>query len=314
MILIGQYDSPFVRRVGITLRVYGIEFEHRRWSVWGDAEKLAEFNPLRRVPTLVLDDGTSLVETWAILDTLDELVGPEKALLPRSGPLRREGLRITALASGFADKAVSLLYEGLLRSDPSETWVERCRLQMKETLNRLENELTARGTAFWLGAAPSHADIACACSLTFAREAHPQLFPAGSWPRLVELSERCEAALPAFSEIRQPIVNNLAKPGEGACYAVIFSNQRASEVSDYDVTAERMEALARSMPGYLSHVSARGADGFGVTVSYWSSLDAIAQFRAEAEHAEAQRKGRERYYASYDLRVARVTKQRTFTR
>jgi glutathione S-transferase len=311
MFLIGQYDSPFVRRVGITLKLYGLAFEHRRWSVWGDAEALAEYNPLRRVPTLVLDDGTVLVETWAILDALDELVGPEQALLPRTGPLRREGMRVTALASGMADKAVSLLYEGLLRSDPSEGWVQRCRVQIRDTLTRLERELSSKNTPFWLGPTLSHADVACACSLSFAREAHPHLFANDEWPRLSELSQRCEALAP-FSEIRQPIVNNLAKPGEGDCYAVIFSNQRASAASDYDATAERMESLARIMPGYLSHVSARGADGFGITVSYWSSLEAIALFRAHAEHAEAQRKGRALYYASYDLRVARVTRQSTF--
>lgn len=313
MILIGQYDSPFVRRVGITLRLYGLSFEHRRWSVWGDADRLAEHNPLRRVPTLLLDDGTSLLETWAILDALDEIVGAEKALLPASGPLRREGLRVTALASGLADKAVSLLYEGLLRSDPSEAWTERCRLQVGATLAQLEREFAAKGTPFWLGAELSHADIACACSLSFAREAHPELFGTGDWPLLFALSARCERLEP-FQEIRQPIVNNLAKPDGEPCYAVIFSNQRTSETSDYEATAEKMSALAQTMPGYLSHISARDADGFGITVSYWSSLGAIAHFRAHAEHGEAQRAGRERYYASYDLRVARVERQRAFTR
>src|SRR3984893_4699173 len=60
MILIGQYDSPFVRRVAIALRLYGIGYEHRPWSTFGDADRIAAFNPLRRVPTLVLDDGESL--------------------------------------------------------------------------------------------------------------------------------------------------------------------------------------------------------------------------------------------------------------
>jgi glutathione S-transferase len=50
MILIGQYDSPFVRRVAVTLRYYGLPYEHCNWSVWRDAEDIARFNPLRRVP------------------------------------------------------------------------------------------------------------------------------------------------------------------------------------------------------------------------------------------------------------------------
>ena len=61
MILIGQYDSPFVRRVGIALTLYGLPFEHKPWSTFGDAEKIRPYNPLTRVPTLVLDDRDGIV-------------------------------------------------------------------------------------------------------------------------------------------------------------------------------------------------------------------------------------------------------------
>src|SRR5262245_29434735 len=118
MILIGQYDSPFVRRVGIALRRYGLTFRQEPWSVWADAERLAPYNPLRRVPVLVLDDGTPLLESSAILDWLDEQAGPERAMLPRSGVARRDGLRAIALATGLADKSVILLYEHVLRKQP----------------------------------------------------------------------------------------------------------------------------------------------------------------------------------------------------
>ena len=115
MILIGQYDSPFVRRVGIAPTLHGLPFEHRAWSVWGNAEEIARFNPLRRVPVLVLDDGEVLLESGAILDGLDDLVGESRALLPRGGARRRDGLRVVSLATGLADKCVSLLYEEVLR-------------------------------------------------------------------------------------------------------------------------------------------------------------------------------------------------------
>src|SRR5512140_3183059 len=111
MILIGQYDSPFVRRAAIALRLYGLAFEHRPWSTFGDGDSIAPYNPLRRVPTLVLEDGEALIESTAILDYLDELAGPEKAMIARSGPQRRHALKICALAMGLGDKAVSLLYE-----------------------------------------------------------------------------------------------------------------------------------------------------------------------------------------------------------
>ena len=85
MILIGQYDSPFVRRVAIAMRLYGMAFEHRPWSTFGDAQRIAAFNPLRRVPTLVLDEGDVLVDSVSILDHLDEVAGPAKALIANRG-------------------------------------------------------------------------------------------------------------------------------------------------------------------------------------------------------------------------------------
>lgn len=114
MILIGQYDSPFVRRVAIALRLYGIGYEHRPWSTFGDADRIAAFNPLRRVPTLVLDDGESLIESGAILDHLDECVGPSRAMIADRGVARRHALKVCALATGLADKSVSLVYERVL--------------------------------------------------------------------------------------------------------------------------------------------------------------------------------------------------------
>lgn len=68
MILVGQYDSPFVRRVAIALAHYGLAYEHRPWSVWAQADEIAKLNPLRRVPMLVMDSGEVLVESAAILD------------------------------------------------------------------------------------------------------------------------------------------------------------------------------------------------------------------------------------------------------
>ena len=100
MILIGQYDSPFVRRVAVALELWGVDFDHRPWSVWADADQLAAFNPMRRVPTLVLDDGEVLIESSAILDALDEMVGPARAMLPGAGPERRRGTPWQRLSLG----------------------------------------------------------------------------------------------------------------------------------------------------------------------------------------------------------------------
>ena len=123
-VLIGQYDSPYVRRVAIALQIYGIEYEQRPWSVMRDAAKIAQYNPLRRVPTLILPDGQILLESHLILDALDEEVSDDVVLLPRRGPVRRRGLQICGLSLGLADKAVSLIYDGLFRDEgaPRQRW------------------------------------------------------------------------------------------------------------------------------------------------------------------------------------------------
>ena len=155
---------PFVRRVAIALRLYGLSFEHRPWSTFGDADKIAAFNPLRRVPTLVLDDGEALIESAAILDYLDELAGPEKAMIAASGPDRRRALKICALATGLGDKAVSLVYERVLRKEPSKVWVERCEAQIGGVLEVLERRAPAsprRSGSASASATPTSRSPAC---------------------------------------------------------------------------------------------------------------------------------------------------------
>ncbi|MFO1074727.1 MAG: glutathione S-transferase family protein [Geminicoccaceae bacterium] len=205
MILIGQYDSPFVRRVGIALRLYRIPFEQRPWSTFSDADKIAPYNPLRRVPTLVLDDGEALVESAAILDYLDQLAGPAKALIAQHGAERWRALRICALGTGLADKGVSLFYERALHARTSPGWVERCRAQIGDVIEVLERERLAAAGSYWFGDAPGHADIAVACALRFVRDAHPNLFDLDGCPALVAHTSRCEA-LSVFREISQRFI------------------------------------------------------------------------------------------------------------
>ena len=210
MFLIGQYDSPFVRRVAIAMRLYGIAFEHRPWSTFGDADKIAPYNPLRRVPTLVLDSGEALIESTAILDYLDELAREAdkvagEAMLPARGEARRRQLRVCSLATGLGDKGVSLLYERVLRKERLELWIERCQTQISGVLAALEKERAAVKTPYFFGERIGHADIAVACVLRFTGEAHAALFDAARYPALAAHAARCEA-LPPFQEIVQPLV------------------------------------------------------------------------------------------------------------
>lgn len=212
MRLIGQYDSPFVRRVAIALRLYRMDFEHAPWSTFGDAGKIAAYNPLIRVPTLVFDDGVALMDSAAILDVLDEMAGADRALIAPRGPERREALRLIALAGGAADKGVSLLYERALRPAAFDTWVERCHAQVSGALAALEAARAGRATPWLFGDALGHADIILATMLRFVREALPGVFDLDAWPAIAAHAAACEA-LPVFQEISQPY--KLVKPGEG---------------------------------------------------------------------------------------------------
>lgn len=97
-----------------------------------------------------------------------------------------------------------------------------------------------------------------------------------------------------------------ARTPEPPYYAVIFSSQRSSGDKGYGEMAEKMMALASRQPGFLGAESVRAADGFGITVSYWASAEAIADWKADIEHAAAQAKGKDVWYEHYEIRVARV--------
>jgi glutathione S-transferase len=202
MILIGQYDSPFVRRVGIALRLYGLPFEHRPWSVFGDADRLQALNPLIRVPTLVLEDGFVLTDSHMMLDHLDSLAAAP--MFPRSEPARHHALKVAALGTGLADKAVSLFYERRLHQTTSPIWEARCRAQIASVLDALESDRADRPGPWWFGDQMGHADIAVACALRFTRDVHPGLVTAAH-RHLVAHAARSEA-LPVFQDIAQTFV------------------------------------------------------------------------------------------------------------
>jgi glutathione S-transferase len=203
MILIGMFDSPFVRRVAVSMNLLQMPFEHRNWSVGKDFELIRQFNPLGRVPALVLTDGDTLIESATILDFLDETAGPERALLPRSGEPRREALRIIAIAIGGAEKGVLQVYETAFR--PSEKryrpWVERCHTQTHAALAELDRLCQVRGGEWLIGNRITQADITATCAYTFLSDALDINRDAVVYPALGALAARCEA-LPEFRSVK----------------------------------------------------------------------------------------------------------------
>ncbi len=205
MILIGQYDSSFVRRIGIALTHYGIGFEHRPWSVFGDAEKIAPYNPLLRVPVLVLDDGVVLTDCNTILFHLDSIAPHDRLLSPLDPAERTLCLSVMAFSGGLADKAVSLFYEKRLHENPSAPWMERCNAQIAGTAQRLEVMRAARTGRFWFGDAMTHADIAVAASWRHAVTSHSGMLPDANHPAIAAHNATMEA-LPEFLAIYQDFI------------------------------------------------------------------------------------------------------------
>jgi len=183
MKLVGMFDSPYVRRVAISMRLLDIPFEHLNWSIGKDQDQVKRLNPLGQVPILVLEDGSTILDSTAVLDYLDDRVGPDRALVPPTGDLRRRVLAATTLATGLADKA---------------------RLQNTELLFAAAAQLHALcaqvSTTYLFGERITQADISLGCGFTYASETAKLTAP------LPALRARCArlAELPVFREIYLP--------------------------------------------------------------------------------------------------------------
>jgi glutathione S-transferase len=191
MILIGQYDSPFVRRVAVTLCTYRIPFERNPLSVFGNIGQVRAYNPLVRVPALVLDDTEVLIESSLIVDYLDGLVGASKALIPDEGVERRRVQQLAAIAQGTAEKVVQLFFERYFH-DPqhrSKDFEHRCIDQIETGLEALE----AHCTDHWMfGERISHADVMAGCMLGHLQLRVPDIFPEQKYAKLRAFHQRCE--------------------------------------------------------------------------------------------------------------------------
>lgn len=188
MILVGQYDSPYVRRVAVSLRVLGFAYEHDTRSVFGDFDSMRKTNPVGRIPSLVLDGGEVLIDSAAILDWLDQEVGPERALVPPAGAARLRALKLIALAAGAIDKLGAAAYERIIRPAALRwpEWIERCRVQGAGAIAALEAEP-------WPAAGPiDQAQITTACMVRYARLSDSGAMPPGRYPALDALSARLE--------------------------------------------------------------------------------------------------------------------------
>ena len=184
----------------ISLRLLGMAYEQRALNTREDGPAVRAYNPLGRVPALVLDDGEILIDSTPILDFLDEQAGPERALVPRGGVERRRVLKLVAFGMGTMEKALACFVEKRLRpaDKQHEAFLERFGGQALAGLQAIED---VAGDGWLYGERLTQADITAMAALDFLRLAWPELVPTDRFIKLEALHRRTDA-LPAFAETK----------------------------------------------------------------------------------------------------------------
>ncbi len=196
--LIGMWDSPYVRRVAISLKFLEIPFEADQVSVFRHFDAFAAVNPVVKAPTLVTDDGLVLMDSTLILDHAALLAAPGRQLMPMDLNGHAQAHRILGLALAACEKAVQIVYEHNLR--PAEKlhrpWLERVQGQLSAALRLLEDEMRSRETPWLFGLRPLQPDITSAVAWRFINAMVDEI-KSSTYPGLAEFSQRAEA-LPEF--------------------------------------------------------------------------------------------------------------------
>jgi glutathione S-transferase len=195
--LIGMLDSPYVRRVAISLQLLDLPFEHQSLSVFRGFDEFSRTNPVVKAPTLVCDDGTVLMDSTLILQYAEALAHP-RSLLPKEPAALAQALHTTGLALAACEKAVQIVYERGLRPSEKqhEPWVTRVTGQLLAACDGLEAGLNAQ-TQTLSHATLGQAEVSTAVAWQFIQQMLPEVVPAGRYPLLSTLSLAAEA-LPEF--------------------------------------------------------------------------------------------------------------------
>ena len=196
MKLIGMLDSPYVRRVAICLKLLKLDFEHQSISVFSTYDAFAKINPVVKAPTLILDNGQSVMDSTVILQYVATLAAPDQRIFPSQPDYCLRAARLTGLALAACEKSVQIVYERNLRpaDKQHEPWVDRVMGQLTAGLSALDLELPPSG---WIGGELGVADITVACAFGFTHSLLADVVDTGRYPNLGAFSARAEA-LPAF--------------------------------------------------------------------------------------------------------------------
>ena len=191
MRLIGLFDSPYVRRVAISLRAMGLPFNHEPLSVFRDFDRFAAVNPIVKAPTLIADDGTMLIDSTLILDYLDRVALPGRRLVPEDPAAFLASQRIIGLALAACEKTVQIVYENKLRpaEKQHQPWLDRVEGQLLAAYDLLEAAYAAMPAATRL----MQADITAAVAWRFTAGVLPGVIAPARCPALAALSAEAEA-------------------------------------------------------------------------------------------------------------------------
>lgn len=194
MRLIGMLDSPYVRRVAISLNAMGVAFDHEPLSVFRDFDRFTAINPAVKAPTLIADDGTVLMESTLILQYLDRIVPPNRRLTPDDPAALLVSQRRIGLALASCEKAVQIVYETSLRpaEKQHQPWLDRVERQLLATCDLLEADYAGADERL-SEARRMQSEITSAVIWRFTQQVVPKIVPAARYPLLQALSQRAEA-------------------------------------------------------------------------------------------------------------------------
>lgn len=199
MQLIGMLDSPYVRRVAISLQLLGLRFEHHSLSVFRTFDQFRAINPVVKAPSLVCDDGTVLMDSTLILEYAEALAGTGRRLLPNGIMERQRTLRIVGLALAASEKSIQIVYEHALR--PAEKvhapWLERVTGQLRAAYDGLEAEVRRAPPAV-TRTTIDQGGVTAAVAWEFTRQMLPDVVAGTAYPALRDFSAAAEA-LPEFA-------------------------------------------------------------------------------------------------------------------
>ena len=199
--LIASQTSPYARKVRVALAEKKIEYQMIESSGWNAGNPLHEWNPLGKLPVLILDDGTHLYDSRVIVEYLD-LVSPVSRLIPEPARQRIAVKKWEALADGVCDAASAIVIERRRPTElQSEDWVARQRRKIEEGVAEFARELGER--AWCYGEAWSLADIATGCALGYLDLRYPELDWRDLYPNLARLADKL-GKRPSFADTTPP--------------------------------------------------------------------------------------------------------------